>query len=177
MDGRRMKSWRWRPLRLGDLDALMSIVVHAFPAHYEGPACYVERLTLGPAWCFALEDEAHAVKGYLVAYPWPLHSIPPLNTLLGSLPEQGRAILLHDLALHPDAVGTGQAKVIVERLAGQARAAGFELIALVSVNDATGFWRRNGFEIVEGDAALRDKLASYGEGAHYMVRTIGDQPG
>ena len=167
-----MKSFHWRPMRFDDLDALMAVMVSAFPAHYEERACFEERLSLSPSWCFALEDETRSLKGYFVAYPWPLYSIPPLNTLLVSLPEQERALFINDLAVGPEAAGAGRAGAIVDRVAGLARTAGFESIALVAVNNSTGFWQRNGFKIAGPDLSLAAKLASYGEGARYMVRTL-----
>ena len=107
-----MKRFQWRPLRFEDLDALMAVMVAAFPAHYEERACFEERLALSPSWCFALEDEARSLKGYFIAYPWPLHHIPTLNTLLVSLPVQARALFINDLAVGPEVAGTGQAGAI-----------------------------------------------------------------
>ena len=167
-----MKRFHWRPLRLDDLDALMTVMVAAFPAHYEERACFEERLLMSPSWCFALEDEASSLQGYFVAYPWPLYSIPILNTLLLSLPEQSQALFINDLAVNPEAAGTGQAAAIVEQVAGCALDAGLEWIALVAVNNSMGFWRRNGFASVACDPVLSAKLTSYGEGARYMVRTL-----
>jgi len=42
---------------------------------------------------------------------------------------------------------------------------------LVAVNNASGFWERNGFRVMnpEGMAA---KLASYGDDARYMEREL-----
>lgn len=80
-------------------------------------------------------------------------------------------LYLHDLALHPDARGQGATAAIVERLADQARRDGWRRIALVAVNDATAFWQRVGFGIVE-DPALAAKLASYGADARYMIRAL-----
>ena len=158
-----------------DLASVAQIAAIAFPHHYEDPACFAERLALSPAWCFGLEDEEGALKGYLVAYPWPLGAIPPLNARLGALPDGSDALFLHDLALHPDIAGTGQAGAIVEQIAAEAQAAGFDDIALVAVNDTAGFWERRGFTIAGGPPSLRAKLAIYGEGARYMRRHLANQ--
>jgi len=164
--------YRWRPLREADLDAVAAIAALTFPQHPEDPACFVERLALSPAWCFGLEDEAFTLKGYLIAYPWPLGSIPPLNTLLGSLPEQGDALFLHDLAIHPDAAGSGQGAKVIDELAGKAVEARFTDIALIAVNQTTPFWQRQGFREEAPSAGHSAKLASYGAGARYMRRHL-----
>jgi ribosomal protein S18 acetylase RimI-like enzyme len=137
-----LAQFRWRPMTEADLGSVAQIAAIAFPHHYEDPACFAERLALSPAWCFGLEDEEGALKGYVVAYPWPLGAIPPLNARLGALPDGSDALFLHDLALHPDIAGTGQAGAIVEQIAAEAQAAGFDDIALVAVNDTAGFWER-----------------------------------
>ena len=59
----------------------------------------------------------------------------------------------------------------VERLAEQAKAAGWSEIALVAVNEATAFWERNGF-VVQTPPGMAEKLASYGDDARYMIRTL-----
>jgi GNAT superfamily N-acetyltransferase len=162
--------FRWRPLREGDLAGVARIAAMAFPQHYEDPACFAERLALSPSWCFGLEDAAGALKGYLIAYPWPVGTIPPLNAPLGVLPEQRDALFLHDLAIHPAAAGTGQAQAILERVVEEARNAGIGVIALIAVNGTADFWRRQGFTVADTTPALEWKLASYGKGARYMLR-------
>ncbi|MBC9033346.1 GNAT family N-acetyltransferase [Sphingomonas sp. JC676] len=149
-----------------DLDKVVAVARVAFPDHPEERACFAERLALSPDLCFVLAD-GDDVAGYLIAYPWPLGRIPPLNSLLGALPEARDALYLHDLALRPDARGGGHTQAILGLLFG--RAVGTP-IALVSVNDSAAFWRAQGF--ADKDATgLAEKLASYGPDARYMVRT------
>lgn len=154
----------------GDLDAVADLALVAFPDHYEGRACFADRLALHPQGCFVLAD-ADGIAGYLVAYPWRAGEAPALNTLIGTLPQDADVIYLHDLALHPRVRGQGWSRPIVERLAADARAAGWPALALVAVNDAAPFWARHGFA-VEQSPALARKLASYGSDARYMVRPL-----
>lgn len=147
--------FRWRPMMEADLADVVDIAVIAFPEHHENPACFAERLALSPSWCFALENGTGSLQGYLVAYPWPVGTVPPLNAPLGILPDQSEALFLHDLAIRPEAAGSGQASVIVEELASKAETAGMATIALVAVNDTARWWGRHGFLIAGGSAKLR----------------------
>jgi ribosomal protein S18 acetylase RimI-like enzyme len=155
----------WRAMTMADLDGVVAVAQVAFPDHPEGRACFAERLALAADSCFVLADAAR-VLGYLIAYPWPLGSIPPLDTLLGSLPAARDAWYLHDLALLPEARGGGQATAGLATLFARIDAP----IALVSVNDSVPFWQRHGFVVQDTDA-LRAKLASYGPAARYMIRS------
>jgi ribosomal protein S18 acetylase RimI-like enzyme len=157
---------RWRAMETSDLDGVVAVAAIAFPDHPEGRACFAERLTLAPESCFVLAGEGR-VAGYLIAYPWPLEAIPPLDTLLGALPESRDSWYLHDLALLPEARGGGNARAGLAQLFAKIDAP----IALVSVNDSAGFWQSQGFA-PQGSPALKAKLSSYGPHARYMVRSV-----
>lgn len=160
----------WRPMRTDDLDAVVEIARLSFPDHPEDRACFQNRLALYPRGCFVLADEGPAA-GYLIAYPWRADAAPALNTVIEGLPADAAVIYLHDLALHPDARGTGASGAIVERLAEQAAEDGWPAVALVAVNAAAGFWARHGFDVRRPEN-MDAKLASYGPEARYMVRPL-----
>lgn len=162
---------RWRAMTERDLDGVVAVARVAFPDHFEECACFAERLALYPAGCRVLEDGADRVLGYGIAYPWVRDAMPPLGALIGALPVAAELIYLHDLAVSPDARGTGAASDYVAWLVDHARAAGWAQIALVAVNDAAAFWQRRGFAAIDSPD-LRAKLASYGADARYMVRPL-----
>ena len=157
-----------------DLDAVAAIARIGFPDHFEGRPMFANRLALAPQGCFVLTgDDAGEERplGYLIAYPWPADTAPPLNTLIDDIPAEAAVMYLHDLCLHPDARGLKATGEIIERLADQARAEGWPAIGLVAVNDATGFWTRHGFAVRESEA-ISNKLAGYGSDARYMIRPL-----
>lgn len=172
MAGRAVSAFAWRAMCKADIDGVVDVARVAFPDHFEDRACFEERLALFPQGCFALAS-GDGVKGYLIAYPWPLGSIPPLDSLLSGLPEGRETFYLHDLALHPDVRGLGHVRTILARLLRALADAGGRQVALVSVNDSVSFWKGMGFEPVVGDEAVAHKLASYGAGSTYMVQDIG----
>lgn len=161
----------WRPMTAVDLDGVVEVARLSFPDHFESRSCFENRLSLSPGMSFVLSGPDDAVRGYLFAYPWRGEAAPALNTLIETIPGDADRIYLHDLALHPDTRGGGHTRAIVERLADQARLAGWKIVGLVAVNDAAAFWKRMGFEGVETPELAR-KLASYGPGARYMVRAL-----
>lgn len=161
----------WRLMTEADIDGVVTVARQSFPDHFESRACFENRLTICPAMSFVLADADDAVRGYLFAYPWKGQTAPALNTLIEAIPADADRIYLHDLALDPAVRGGGHTRSIVERLVDQVRADGWPVMALVAVNDATAFWQRMGFQAVTAPA-LAEKLASYGDDACYMVRTI-----
>ena len=147
----------WRTMTVADLDAVTTIAAVGFPDHFEGRACFENRLSLNPSGCFVLAGEGTAPVGYLVAYPWTAHAAPALDTLISAIPDDAAVMYLHDLALAPPV-----------------RAAGWPALTLVAVNDAAPFWERHGFEVID-PPGMADKLASYGADARYMIRHLTGQ--
>jgi len=158
-------SAQWRPMGQEDVDAAAAISDRVHGAYTEEPAIYAERLRLYPAGCFLLERDGE-VLGYLVTHPWAGDRPPALDQLMGRLPDAADRYYLHDLALLPEARGTGAAAAAVNLTIAQARAAGFDRITLTAVNGADAFWRRQGF--VDAPVAAD----SYGADSVSMVRML-----
>lgn len=166
-----LNTLKWRPMTEGDLDAVADIALVSFPDHFEGRPMFANRLSLAAQGCFVLAEGDGEPMGYAVSYPWRIDSAPPVNTLIEAIPADADVIYLHDLALSPDVRGGGATRAIVEQLADQARSRGWPAIALVAVNDAVGFWEKQGFAVRENPAVCA-KLVSYGPDARYMMRPL-----
>lgn len=154
-----------------DLTAVMAIAAVVHPDYPEDEAVFAERLRLAPEGCHVLAGEDGALHGYLVSHPWPAGALPTLNSLVGEIPQGVASWYLHDLALLPSGRGSGAAGAIVAEIARHAAETGYTSLALVAVNDSTGFWRRQGFREVH-NPALDRKLASYDDAARYMRREL-----
>jgi len=161
---------RWRPMTPSDLAAVSAIAARVHPDYPEDDAVFAERLALYPAGCFVLAHGIDAL-GYLISHPWHLGRPPTLNALLGALPAPATTYYVHDLALLPDARGSGAAAAIVGTLVHHAAAQQHQNISLVAVNNSVQFWQRQGFRIRDDDA-LTEKLASYDAQARYLLREL-----
>lgn len=153
-----------------DLPAVLAVAAVVHPGYPEDEAVFAERLRLYPDGCIVLEQEGCPI-GYVVAHPWHRAAPPALNSLLGELPSQASCFYIHDLALLPQARGSGAGGMVVDRLAGIAARAGLPRLALVAIDGSSGFWRRQGFRAVH-EPALAEKLASYDDAARYMERML-----
>lgn len=163
-----MVTLRWRAMAAMDLPAVVDLANTLFLDHYEAPERFAERLRAAPDLCRVLAcGGAETIRGYRIAYPWPLGRIPPLDRPLPEDWRTGKAVYLNDLGLHPEVAGRGHARMAVAELIAQT---GDWTIALVAVNRSAAFWAAQGFREELGDAALADKLAGYGPDARYMVR-------
>lgn len=160
----------WRAMTSADLPAVSAMAAQVHPSFPEDPAVFAERLQLYPAGLHLLERGGEPC-GYLVSHPWCLGAAPALNALLHRLPPEADTFYLHDLALLPAARGTGAARAIVGQMAAHARSGGFATMSLVAVNGSVPFWRGLGFG-VEENAALAEKVRSYGPEARPMVRKL-----
>ena len=156
-------------MQAADLAAVEAVAQAIHVDFPEDEAVFAERLRLCPQGCLVLAVEG-GIAGYLISHPWMLGAPPALDTLLGAVPAGADSWYIHDLALAPQARGTGAAGRVVAHAVGLARAAGLGSLSLMSVGGSAGFWRRQGFEAAPAPA---EKLASYGDGAAYMVRRLG----
>lgn len=157
----------WRPAAATDLVDIQRIGDQIHPDLRERPEVFAERLELFPEGCFALVRNQEVV-GYGLSHPWFLNRIPPLNQLLGSIPQSPDCLLIHDVAVLPHARGHGAAGILIELTAKLARMRSIPYLALVSVYDTRPLWTRLGFEVIP-DRSLADKLKSYGDTACYMI--------
>lgn len=162
-----MAALAWRPMRAGDLPDVERISAVVHPGYPEREAVPAERLRLFPAGCL-IAPRGDAAVGYAIAHPGIIGRPPPLDTLLGALPDGADCLYIHDVALLPDARGSGLGAAATGALTAVAEAHGFTRLALTAVNRSADFWSRQGFcaAFSEGD------LSSYGGDAIYMVRAL-----
>lgn len=158
----------WRAMAPGDLADVDGIAARLHPNYPEDRRVFAERLRLHPDGCRVLLAAGAGIAGYVLSHPWQLGRPPALNVLIGSIPSPASTYYIHDLALLPEARGSGSATVIVEELIRHARALGLTSLSLIAVNGSTQFWERQGFA-VDKAAAATDPTGSYGGDANLMI--------
>ncbi|MBB6261257.1 ribosomal protein S18 acetylase RimI-like enzyme [Paenochrobactrum gallinarii] len=165
-----MNQFVWRKMRDTDVTAVTDVANSVHPDFPEDISVFQDRFDLYPAGCFVLENDNNIV-GYGISHPWALDEAPALNSLLEVLPPSASSYYLHDVALSEKARSGGNASKLLKLMVQQAQDDGFDAMALVAVNGSRPFWERQGFS-VRDVAALAQKLKSYSDDAHYMVRFL-----
>lgn len=170
MDSDHIEDEKWRVARASDLGAIEIIGNKVHVDLQERPEVFAEKFHLFPEGCFVLIQGQEQV-GYGISHPWLLRNIPPLDTLLNTLPRSPECLFIHDVVVREQARGQGAAGAVTELIATVAQKHGIGYLALVSVYDTHPLWGRFGFEVV-ADIKLNAKLKSYGDTARYMVRKL-----
>lgn len=153
-----------------DIASVIQIAARVHLDYPEDDAVFAERQRLYPDGCM-VRDDGRRVSAYIISHPWFYLEPPPLNALLGELPRAATTYYIHDLALLPEARGSGAASFVIEKLLGNVHALGISNSSLIAVKDSPRFWRRHGFQFVDNPAVIH-KLRSYDEAARYMVKTL-----
>jgi len=161
-----------RPLAPHDLPGLLAVQRACYGAGFVESAEVFARRLASPAQCSLVLEDGGRVCAYLAAYDSCLGKVTPLHGDFEAVPQPD-ALYLHDMAVLPDLAGRGLARALLEPLWAQAGGRGLRRSALVSVQGSQGFWERHGYAVhTLQDAAQRERLAAYGEGAVYMVRAL-----
>jgi GNAT superfamily N-acetyltransferase len=150
----------------GDLDPVFDLQCRAHgPDYHEPRAALASRLERGRGFCLVAELGRRPVA-YLLAHPWR-GPAPALHRPLATI-EAPDHLFLHDLAVLPEARGSGAGAALVSTLVKRTRSAGFGEIRLVAIAGADSFWQRQGWA-----AVLNAKLdRSYGSAARLMRRPL-----
>ncbi|MBG7618483.1 GNAT family N-acetyltransferase [Herbaspirillum sp. AP02] len=172
-----MNPYQWRPMKAADLPQVMDIAAQVHVGYYEAPEVFAERLSLFPqgcriAWLRDLSGAA-VVLGYAFMHPTRRGHPPALNQLLHVIDEQADCLHLHDVALLPQARGSGLGLALIQEIYHLGRATALPCATLVAVHESGGYWHNAGFEDdLEVPPQGLDALAGYGDGARYMSKLI-----
>lgn len=163
-----------RAMQPSDLTAVLAVQALCYHGDLpESAASLGAKLSAAPDSCFVALQQGE-LRGYLFSLPWRLGSLPAHDAPACVLPVDADCCYLHDLAVHPEARGSGAAAALLARFLARAQA--LEQACLVAVQDSSAYWARQGFAVVT-EAALRPaSLASYGEAAVYMRRVFQKSP-
>ena len=161
-----------RPLTVDDLPGLLDVQRACYGDEYVESAEVFTRRLASPAQCSLVLEDGGRVCAYLAAYDSLLGKVTPLHGDFEAVP-QADTLYLHDMAVLPTCAGQGLAQALLKSVWDHAAAQGLRHTALVSVQGSQTYWERHGYaQQPLGDAAQRERLASYGAGAVYMARAM-----
>ncbi|MEM9235026.1 MAG: GNAT family N-acetyltransferase [Pseudomonadota bacterium] len=160
----------WRPMEKADVPDVIQVAAQIHTDYPEADEIFMERQGLFPAGCLIF-SHGGSTAGYLLSHPWHFAQPPELDTLLQDIPAAPTTYYIHDLALLPDARGTGAAHKAVEAACTIAVHESLATISLVAVGGSNPFWKAMGFADHAGPA-LTEKLKSYDEDAAFMVKRL-----
>jgi GNAT superfamily N-acetyltransferase len=156
-----------RPIRDADWPAIDRIQRACFAATAIEPQDVLQSISRhSPVSCLLAETDRPLA--YVLAHPWTPDDVPPLQAVLPGLPVNATSLFFHDLAVTPEARGTGLAHRLVEELLAWAGRQGLLHGSLISVQDSRRFWERYGFEArPDLTARFQDTVAR-----HYQVEFV-----
>lgn len=158
-----------RPMQPDDLPEVVRIQALCYTEIVpESAGSLADKQRLSPDTCLVACTGA-GLLGYLLTLPWQAEAPPLLDARITALPPDADCLYLHDLAVDPQARGSGAGtrlvESVLEMLPGR-----WEQACLVAIQGSQPYWQRYGFVPVTAGPQLAHKLASYGEAVCYMRR-------
>lgn len=161
-----------RPLALSDLADLLAVQLACYGEGFVESGDVFTRRLASPANCSLVAERGGEVCAYLAAYRSVRGKVTPLHGDFEAVPQPD-TLYLHDMAVLPAHAGRGLARELLQPLWAQAASHGLQHSALVSVQGSQAYWERHGYGLQPlVDVAQSARLASYGEDAVYMVRSL-----
>lgn len=160
-----------RPMSPSDLDAVMGIQAACHQPNYHEPReAFANKLAMAPDCAWVAEHHAQ-VCAYLWCLPIDEDHLPMLHASNWQAPQRPRWLYLHDLAVTPEARGTGAGQRLIAQAAALAQRLTLEGLALVAVGDSLAYWQRRGFHAMAAKhPSLARSLSSFGSNAQFMIR-------
>lgn len=158
-----------RPLIESDIPAVMRIQAACYGTPFMETANVYQRRLQSSGHCSLAATVDGELVAYLAAYWSQPGAVTPLHGDFQCY-EQPTVLYLHDMAVAPHMTGCGLARGLLSSIKNLARQRAIGLSALVSVQDSSAYWQRQGYQIQPiTDAQQAQHLASYGANAVYMA--------
>lgn len=157
----------------GDLAAVLAVQHQCYGAEFHEPLeAFSSKWTASPDTCWVAAHQG-TVCAYLVCLPIEQQGLPALHATAFQRSANPDWLYLHDLAIGPEARGSGLAPQLIERALEKASAMALPTAGLIAVQDSCAFWRRFGFEIDTSERLVTtEKLRSFGADAVFMSRAL-----
>jgi len=165
-----------RPMALPDLDAVLDIQRACYGEGFLEGADVINRRITSRVGLSCVAEREGRVCAYLAAYRTQPGKLTPLHGDFEATSEPSSwpdTLYLHDLAVDPEARGSGAADALVQAFLSALARLPLPRASLIAIQGSAPWWARHGFARVPVDGALGARLAGYGEDAAYMVRLTG----
>lgn len=157
-------------MRASDLPAVLDLQDICFPTiEPESERCLAAKLQASPRTCF-VAMQGDELMGYIITHPWTSRLPPELDAPHCNPPADSDSLYLHDLSVHPKARGTGTGQMLLDAFYYVLDHSDYTVSTLVAIQDSTGYWEHQGYEIVPFSNAVDNKLVTYGVDANYMIK-------
>lgn len=162
-----------RLMREHDLPAVISLQSQCYrPEFHEPEAAFASKLRAAPESCW-VQEGPEGLQAYMVCLPMEGGTLPALHAPDWHRPPNPDWLYLHDLAIHPAMRAQGLAGLMVGRANELALQQKMAFVGLIAVQGSQPFWARHGFDSgAKASWVPPEKLASFGEGATFMLRRL-----
>ncbi len=156
-----------------DLPAVLALQARCYaPEFHEPHDAFASKLQASPRSCWVLAGR-DGLLAYLVSLPIEGDQLPKLHARTCPYPARPDWLYVHDMAVAPEARGSGASTLLLGEAFGLARSLALPQAGLIAVQGSLPYWVKQGFRPVVADSRVeRDKLASFGADARFMVRDI-----
>ncbi len=130
---------------------------HLNQAHGIQGRCYIEeyqesieslnvKLRAYPAGCIGIKRLSDGLMvGYIIFFPWVSGAVVPLNASQILIPNPPNCLYIHDFCLLPEVRGFRLGEKIMKMVVQHALSLNIKKLALISVQNSQGFWKKMGF--------------------------------
>jgi GNAT superfamily N-acetyltransferase len=166
-----VETWTIRPFGQGDLPSALALQALIYPNNLkEAEPAFASHLNPRPSYCLT-GVVAGKLAGYLLAHGWR-RDAPPAIGMVVSAGAWHDVLYIHDLAVAPNARGTGLGRALAKRAIILASRDGIRKAELVAVEGADRFWASIGFRASHASSSIAEKVDAYGPMAKWMCRAI-----
>ncbi len=110
---------------------------------------------------------------YVISIPCDNSSLPAFNDQDAPVSQQPSFLYLHDLSIDHTARGQNISTMLLDSLIAIAKQHQLSSIKLISVQNTSLFWEKQGFKKCHCiDPLIADKVKSFGEDAIMMIRLL-----
>ena len=158
-----MLNYEFKQLNKDNIEDLMILERHSFSEGLgESEDSFLQSAEVYPKGSLLLYID-NEIAGSIFFHPYLLGEIQEIKSCVSKLTGKENCMYLHSFSIHPQFRGKGLAHILFDYFEKISKEEGYDVQALVAVQNSERFWKKYGFEPV--------RQISYGNApAVYMTR-------